>query len=166
MSTRKGGAVRKPSHQNKFAFRHNPKSKKTSKILALPNEGLCPSCHDKIEWRKKYRKYKPLKQPATCNDCHKKTVTAAYHKICRLCARERRVCAWCCTKGRRPQAADTDGAAGEGEGEGVGEGAWEGVVSGADMEEGGETDRVEGGTEEREGEEGSEEMEEGYESFY
>ena len=53
-----------------------------------------------VEWRKRYRKYRPLRQPATCNDCHKKTITSAYHKICTPCARERRVCPWCCTKGR------------------------------------------------------------------
>lgn len=61
-----------------------------------------------MEWRKKYRKYRPLRQPATCNDCHKKTVTAAYHRLCTPCARERRVCPFCCTKGR-PRPATTDG---------------------------------------------------------
>lgn len=56
-----GGAKKKkkgraPKHQNSFAFRHNPKSKKTDKILSSPNVGVCKRCHDKIEWRKKYRK--------------------------------------------------------------------------------------------------------------
>ncbi|CAM9591901.1 unnamed protein product, partial [Ascophyllum nodosum] len=109
MSTRKGAGstrTRKPAHQNTFAYRHNPKSKKTAKILDSVNTGLCAACHDKVEWRKQYRKYKPLRQPATCNDCHQKTVTAAYHKICPPCARERRVCAFCCTKGR-PRAEDS-----------------------------------------------------------
>ncbi|CAM9963702.1 unnamed protein product, partial [Scytosiphon promiscuus] len=103
MSTRKGAGAtrtRKPKHQNSFAYRHNPKSQKTAKILGSVNAGLCASCHDKVEWRKRYRKYRPLRQPATCNDCHKKAITAAYHKICAPCARERRVCPWCCTKGR------------------------------------------------------------------
>lgn len=75
-----------PAHQNTFAFRHNPKSKLTAKILSLPNEGLCRRCHEKIEWRKKYRKYKPLTQPSTCNLCKRKNVTAAYHTICDGCA--------------------------------------------------------------------------------
>ena len=47
---------RAPAHQNGFAFRHNPKSKKTEKILASPNVGVCVKCRDKIEWRKRYRK--------------------------------------------------------------------------------------------------------------
>ncbi|CAN0128632.1 unnamed protein product, partial [Laminaria digitata] len=134
MSTRKGAGTtrtRKPAHQNTFAYRHNPKSQKTAKILGSANTGLCASCHDKVEWRKKYRKYRPLRQPASCNDCHKKAITAAYHKICTPCARERRVCPWCCTKGRpRP----TDGEEGE-EGEGGGE---EAFPDGADMEDAGE----------------------------
>ena len=55
---------KKPAHQNKVAFHHNKGSKKTARILSLPNQGLCGRCHEKIEWRKKYRKYKPLKAPA------------------------------------------------------------------------------------------------------
>ncbi|CAM9211933.1 unnamed protein product, partial [Ectocarpus sp. 6 AP-2014] len=116
MSTRKGAGAtrtRKPKHQNTFAFRHNPKSQKTAKILASVNAGLCASCHDKVEWRKRYRKYRPLRQPATCNDCHKKTITAAYHKICAPCARERRVCPWCCTKGRPRESTEDGEEAGE-----------------------------------------------------
>ncbi len=35
---------RAPAHQNTFAFRHNPNSKKTKIILSLPNEGLCSKC--------------------------------------------------------------------------------------------------------------------------
>ena len=76
-----------PAHQNTFAYRHNPKSKLTAKILASPNEGLCRRCHDKIEWRKQYRKYKPLTQPATCNICKRRNIAAAYHTICNSCAK-------------------------------------------------------------------------------
>jgi len=75
-----------PAHQNRFAFRHNPKSKKTDKILSSPNVGVCRRCHEKIEWRKKYRKYKPRTQPGKCNVCMKRNVKAAYHTICRDCA--------------------------------------------------------------------------------
>jgi len=66
--------------------RHNPKSKLTEKILASPNTGKCKRCHDKIEWRKQYRKYKPLSQPGKCNLCQKRNVVAAYHTICTGCA--------------------------------------------------------------------------------
>jgi len=76
---------RAPKHQNTFAFKHNLKSKKTDKILASPNVGMCRRCHDKIEWRKKYRKYKPRTQPGKCNACGKKNVMAAYHTICDSC---------------------------------------------------------------------------------
>jgi len=76
---------RKPAHQNSFSYQHNPGSKKTDKILASPNEGCCQRCFDKIEWRKKYRKYKPLTQPSTCNICKKRNITSAYHTICNGC---------------------------------------------------------------------------------
>ena len=85
-----GGKKRKkgraPAHQNKYAFRHNPKSKKTDKILASPNVGVCRRCHEKIEWRKQYRKYKPLTQPGKCNLCQRRNIKAAYHTICADCA--------------------------------------------------------------------------------
>mmetsp|Transcript_47588 Transcript_47588/g.101119 ORF Transcript_47588/g.101119 Transcript_47588/m.101119 type:complete len:297 (+) Transcript_47588:108-998(+) len=85
-----GGSKKKkgraPKHQNSFAFRHNPKSKKTEKILSSPIVGVCRRCQDKIEWRKKYRKYKPRSQPGKCNLCFQKNVLAAYHTICTKCA--------------------------------------------------------------------------------
>jgi hypothetical protein len=76
---------RTPKYQNKFAFEHNLKSKKTAIILASPITHFCRRCHDKIEWRKQYRKYKPLTQPAKCNGCNKRNVLAAYHTICTAC---------------------------------------------------------------------------------
>ena len=66
----------KPVNDNSFAFRHNPNSKLTKKILGLKNEGLCRRCTDKIEWRKQYRKYKPLRKPAVCLWCSEKKVGA------------------------------------------------------------------------------------------
>jgi len=87
-----------PKYQNKFAFRHNPKSRKTAKILSLPNEGLCIKCHDIIEWKKKYRKYKSLTAAKKCTSCEQKTVSRAYHVICEKCAREQTICAKCLQK--------------------------------------------------------------------
>ena len=110
MSLRKGDRKKTaPKHKNSFAFKHNKNSKKSAKIMALPNVGLCTRCFDKIEWRKKYRKYKPLKAPRKwcvhigtviccacftlcCGcllrsvTCHNKSVKHAYHVICQACA--------------------------------------------------------------------------------
>ncbi|GAB9474657.1 hypothetical protein Gpo141_00011777 [Globisporangium polare] len=97
MSSQRGNMKKgAPKHQNSFAFKHNPKSKKTERILSLPIYGLCEKCRKQIEWRKKYRKYKPLTQPASCIHCHQKNVTSAYHASCDPCARERDICAKCC----------------------------------------------------------------------
>jgi hypothetical protein len=77
-----------PAHQNKFAFRHNPKSKLTEKIVSSPNIHVCQRCYDKIEWRKQYRKYKPRTQPGFCNGCQRRNVLSAYHTICTSCTTE------------------------------------------------------------------------------
>eukprot|EP01111_Echinosteliopsis_oligospora_P004749 TRINITY_DN1781_c3_g1_i1.p1 TRINITY_DN1781_c3_g1~~TRINITY_DN1781_c3_g1_i1.p1 ORF type:complete len:243 (-),score=95.10 TRINITY_DN1781_c3_g1_i1:74-802(-) len=82
-------------YKNTFAFKHNPGSAKTAKILALPNEGLCNKCHSIIEWRKKYRKYKPLTTPRRCSHCEQKTVRRAYHNLCEGCSQKLGVCAKC-----------------------------------------------------------------------
>ena len=96
ISTRKGGAKKQgPKHKNTFAFAHNKASKKSKKIAVLPNVGLCKKCYEIIEWRKKYRKYKPLTQPRKCNLCEQKTVKAAYHILCDPCADKLDVCAKC-----------------------------------------------------------------------
>lgn len=93
MSSAKGsgaGRTRPQAHQNRTAFRHNKGSKKTAAIRANANTGgLCQRCADKIEWRIKYRKYKPLSQPASCNGCKKRCVKAAYRTLCEECAGER-----------------------------------------------------------------------------
>jgi hypothetical protein len=87
-----------PAHQNKVAWvparadKHNTLKKI---MAALPNSGVCQKCHDIIEWKKQYGKYKPLKVPAKCVGCSQRTVELAYHVICQDCARSRRACAKC-----------------------------------------------------------------------
>jgi Uncharacterized conserved protein (DUF2039) len=83
-TSKKKGPV--PAHQNATAWRHNPKSKTTAKIMASPIAGVCRRCRQKLEWRKQYRKYKPRTVLGTCNLCQKKNVHAAYHTICASCS--------------------------------------------------------------------------------
>ena len=85
-----------PAHQNSYAFRHNPRSRKTEQIKRIPNHSLCQRCHDIIEWRKRYRKYKPLTEPAKCAQCKLPRVHFAYHTLCPHCATQRGVCPKCC----------------------------------------------------------------------
>ncbi|KAJ2808838.1 hypothetical protein H4R20_000580 [Coemansia guatemalensis] len=99
VSTRGSGAKKgAPKYQNKFAYTHNKGSKKTQAILALPVDGLCRRCTDQIQWRKQYRKYKPLTAPRKCVGCELKKVRKAYHVLCDDCAGERGVCAKCAEK--------------------------------------------------------------------
>jgi hypothetical protein len=92
------GAIktRPPTHQNETAFKHNKSSKKTKKILESPiSKLLCPSCKAVIEWRKQYRKYKPLTIPKKCISCQEKTIKSAYHTRCDACSVNADVCAKC-----------------------------------------------------------------------
>jgi len=100
MSSQKGNVAKTkaPKYQNAFAFRHNKKSLKTKKILSTPNEGLCAKCTEKIEWRKKYRKYKPLTTWKKCTHCQKKSINMAYHILCAECSKKLNVCAKCTEK--------------------------------------------------------------------
>jgi hypothetical protein len=49
-----------------------------------------------VQWRFRYDKYKPLKNPATCQQCKQKTVVKAYRTLCDGCAQRRNVCPACC----------------------------------------------------------------------
>lgn len=58
--------------------------------------GVCTKCREKAQWRFKYNKYKPLKHPATCADCKKKSVFKAYRTLCDACGKIRQTCPACC----------------------------------------------------------------------
>lgn len=89
---KKSGA---PAHANRFAFTHNPSSRLTKLILAMPISGVCMTCTEVISWRKKYRKYKPLTVPKKCVRCQEKSIKEAYHVVCNACARNSKICCKC-----------------------------------------------------------------------
>lgn len=101
MSSSKGSnsRTRPQKHQNRTAFKNNlhDTSKKTKFLNSLEVTGVCQRCKDVIEWKIKYKKYKPLTVPAKCVACSQKTIKYAYHIICTKCATEKKVCAKCCT---------------------------------------------------------------------
>ena len=77
-------------------------------VSALPNQGVCARCHEQIEWKKQYGKYKPLKQPGKCTGCGHRNVEHAYHALCQGCCSERRVCAKCLAAAPLPKEKTND----------------------------------------------------------
>lgn len=66
MSSRKGDSRKKgQKYKNATAFKNDlhDTSRTTKLINSTPVSGVCARCRDAIEWRKKYKKYKPLKAP-------------------------------------------------------------------------------------------------------
>ncbi|CAG9316547.1 unnamed protein product [Blepharisma stoltei] len=84
-----------PAHQNTFAFKHNKASRLTKKIEGEPLTYLCRRCYAKLEWRKKFRKFKLRTVPAKCLLCEEKSVVKGHRKICDVCARGRNLCSKC-----------------------------------------------------------------------
>ncbi|XP_068722779.1 uncharacterized protein C9orf85 homolog [Montipora capricornis] len=98
MSSRKGNNTKKgQKYQNTVAFKNDrhDKSKKTKQINSLVVTGVCARCREIIEWRKKFKKYKPLTAPKKCVRCQQKTVIHAYHTVCSKCAQVAEVCEKC-----------------------------------------------------------------------
>ena len=64
MSSQKGNVKKsKPQkYQNKMGFKNSmhDKSKKTKDLNRMSVDGVCSRCKDVIEWKIKYKKYKPL----------------------------------------------------------------------------------------------------------
>eukprot|EP01134_Creolimax_fragrantissima_P002397 CFRG2397T1 len=98
-SAKSGNKKSGQTYQNTMAFQHNSKSKKSTAIFKMNNSGVCPRCHEQIEWRKKFKKYKPLSTPKKCVNCQQKNITRAYHVLCQGCAHGKGVCAKCNTTG-------------------------------------------------------------------
>ncbi|XP_067664931.1 uncharacterized protein C9orf85 homolog [Haliotis asinina] len=99
MSSQKGNVnrSRKQKHQNTSAFKNDMynKSKKVASINETKLPGLCQRCREKIEWKIKYAKYKPLTVPKKCIKCSEKTVKKAYYNICFPCGQAREICCKC-----------------------------------------------------------------------
>jgi Uncharacterized conserved protein (DUF2039) len=74
----------------------NVEIKKEQSIQKLMCEGVCGRCREKVQWKFKYDKYKPLTRPATCSNCKRKNITKAYRTFCDGCAGEKKVCPSCC----------------------------------------------------------------------
>ncbi len=66
MSARKGDSTKRGQrHQNSSAYKahlHGCPKRKTE-ALSVAVSGVCGRCKEKVEWRKKYDKYKPLTVP-------------------------------------------------------------------------------------------------------
>uniref|UniRef100_A0A0K8RCM4 Uncharacterized protein n=1 Tax=Ixodes ricinus TaxID=34613 RepID=A0A0K8RCM4_IXORI len=101
MSSQHGNVkrTRPQKHQNSTAFKNtlHDKSLQTKKMISLKITNVCVRCKEKIEWKIKYKKYKPLTVPRKCVKCEGKTVKSAYHIICDDCSISRKVCAKCGT---------------------------------------------------------------------
>lgn len=125
MSSQRGAGLtrkRAQKHKNSFAFKNDlhDKTPQMKKMNALNVCEVCERCKAQIEWKIKYKKYKPLSQAKTCikwvlrigirlgrekwpnfdfvfRRCNQRTVKKAYHVCCKDCAKKARICAKCMT---------------------------------------------------------------------
>ncbi|KAB0796495.1 hypothetical protein PPYR_10556 [Photinus pyralis] len=99
MSTQKGNTqrCRPQKHQNRTSFKNslNDTSQRTKFINNIQVAKVCQRCKEIIEWKIKYKKYKPLTQPKKCVKCEQKTVRHAYHVMCNECGNKLKVCTKC-----------------------------------------------------------------------
>ena len=95
------GGFTKAAQRQKFVRHRDVKMKQSelereARTQKLMCEGICARCREKVQWRFRYDKYKPLKNVATCQSCKQKCVTKAYRAFCDGCAKKRNVCSSCC----------------------------------------------------------------------
>ncbi|XP_064653260.1 uncharacterized protein C9orf85 homolog [Lineus longissimus] len=99
MSSKKGNVKKTgpPKYQNKTAFKNNlhDTSIQTKRINSLEVTGACQRCKEVIEWKIKYKKYKPLSVPKKCVRCNEKAIKKAYCVVCDACAAKHEVCIKC-----------------------------------------------------------------------
>lgn len=66
MSLRSGARSKTgQKHQNATAYKAglHGRTKKMKEVTSVPLVGLCKRCKEKIEWKRKYDKYRPLTVP-------------------------------------------------------------------------------------------------------
>ncbi|EDW00048.1 uncharacterized protein C9orf85 homolog [Drosophila grimshawi] len=99
MSSQRGNATRTRAqkHKNRHVFKNDlhDKTPQQMRLNKMHVSTVCQRCKEVIEWKIKYKKYKPLTQAKTCARCQQRTVRKAYHVICRDCALKDHVCAKC-----------------------------------------------------------------------
>ncbi|KAL4705013.1 hypothetical protein ACJJTC_009801 [Scirpophaga incertulas] len=99
MSSSRGNISRQrpQKYQNKTAFKNDlhDTSHRTKLLNSLQISGVCKRCKDIIEWKIKYKKYKPLAAPRKCTGCEQKTIKHAYHLLCINCSSKKKVCSKC-----------------------------------------------------------------------
>ncbi|KAG7197519.1 hypothetical protein KM043_016636 [Ampulex compressa] len=99
MSSQRGNTVRSrpQKYKNQTTFKNDlhDKSQKTKRINCMEVTDVCDRCRKIIEWKIKYKKYKPLKAPGKCTKCQERTVMRAYLTICLTCAKGAQVCPKC-----------------------------------------------------------------------
>lgn len=99
MSCQKGSSSRNrpQKHQNRTSFKNtlHDTSHRTKTINSLQVGGVCARCKEVIEWKIKFKKYKPLTQPKKCVKCEQKTVRHAYHVMCLECGKNFQSCTKC-----------------------------------------------------------------------
>lgn len=90
--------TRPQKYQNKTVFKNDlhDTSNKTKFINSLDINGVCKRCKDILEWKIKFKKYKPLSAPKKCVNCSEKSVKHAYHVMCTACAKSKSCCPKCC----------------------------------------------------------------------
>nr|CAD7399770.1 unnamed protein product [Timema cristinae] len=99
MSLQKGNLVRtRPQkHKNHTAFKNDlhDKTPKMKFVNSIEVSSVCPKCKKIIEWKIKYKKFKPLKTAKKCVKCEERCVKHAYHQMCLGCAKNLTVCPKC-----------------------------------------------------------------------
>lgn len=100
MSSQRGNSsrTRPQKYKNKTAFKNDlhDTSQRTKIINTIQAKDVCQHCKQIIDWKIKYKKYKPLTQLKKCVRCEQKTIKQAYHVMCSRCSSEHKVCAKCC----------------------------------------------------------------------
>ncbi|XP_034231649.1 uncharacterized protein C9orf85 homolog [Thrips palmi] len=99
MSSKRGETTRKrpQKYQNTRAYKNDlhDKTPQTKFINSIQISNVCERCKGILEWKIKYKKFKPMKFPSTCVKCLEKCVKHAYHTMCSPCANKLGVCPKC-----------------------------------------------------------------------
>lgn len=91
----KTGTKKSQGYKNAIGFKLRYKDDKIKLKNNVVLDRLCTKCFTQVKWKLEYGKYKPLKQPARCNQCRMKRCVKPYRNICNSCADTLKACSKC-----------------------------------------------------------------------
>lgn len=91
----KTGTKKSQKYKNKTGYKVKYKDDKINLQKNAILDRVCERCYEQLQWKLKYGKFKPIKQPKKCENCKMNSILKPYRSLCNKCGDELKKCTKC-----------------------------------------------------------------------